>query len=90
MNKDDVVTKMAEATGMTKAAAEAAFKAAMDGVAAALKAGEKVGLVGFGSFTVVQRDQRQGINPLTKQPMTIPARKALKFKASKELVLSLQ
>ncbi|NLF40999.1 HU family DNA-binding protein [bacterium] len=90
MKKDDVVEKMAEAAGITKAAAETALKAALDGILGGLKNGERVVLVGFGSFNATQRAARQGVHPQTKQPIAIPARKSVKFKPSKELVEALQ
>ncbi len=68
---------------MSKKDAESALKAFVDVVTDELKKGEKVQLVGFGSFEVAERAAREGINPLTKQPMSIPASKAPKFKAGR-------
>ncbi|MCR5691966.1 MAG: HU family DNA-binding protein [Eubacterium sp.] len=85
MNKTDLVAAMSEKTGLAKKDAEAALKAFIETVTDELKAGEKVQLVGFGTFEVAERAARDGINPLTKEPMHIPATKAPKFKAGKGL-----
>ena len=83
MNKTELVAAMAEKTGLSKKDAESALKAFIDTVTDELKADGKVQLVGFGTFEVAQRAAREGINPLTKQPMKIAASKAPKFKAGK-------
>ena len=70
---------------LSKKDAEKALKAFVDVVTDELKKGGKIQLVGFGSFEVTQRAAREGINPLTKKPMSIPASKAPKFKAGKAL-----
>ena len=85
MNKNELVAKMAEKAGLKKTEAEKALKAFTETVAEELKNGEKIQLVGFGTFEVAQRAAREGINPLTKQPMKIAASKAPKFKAGKAL-----
>lgn len=85
MNKNELVAKMAEKAGLKKTEAEKALKAFTETVAEELKNGEKIQLVGFGTFEVAQRAAREGINPLTKQPMKIAASKAPKFKAGKGL-----
>ncbi|MCR4691669.1 MAG: HU family DNA-binding protein [Lachnospiraceae bacterium] len=85
MNKAELVAAIADNAGLTKKDAEAALKAFTDVVAAELKKGEKVSLVGFGSFEVSKRAAREGINPQTKQVMKIKASKAPKFKAGKAL-----
>ena len=85
MNKTELVAAMAEKTGLSKKDAESALKAFIDTVTDELKAEVKVQLVGFGTFEVAQRAAREGINPLTKQPMKIAASKAPKFKAGKGL-----
>ena len=69
----------------TKKDAETALNAVTASIEDALVKGEKVQLVGFGSFEVAERAAREGINPLTKQPMSIPASKAPKFKAGRGL-----
>ena len=85
MNKTELVAAMAEKTGLSKKDAESALKAFIDTVTDELKADGKVQLVGFGTFEVAQRAAREGINPLTKQPMKIAASKAPKSKAGKGL-----
>ena len=85
MNKTELVAAMAEKAELSKKDAESALKAFVDVVTDELKKGEKVQLVGFVSFEVAERAAREGINPLTKQPMSIPASKAPKFKAGRGL-----
>lgn len=85
MNKAELVAAMADKTELSKRDAEAALKAFTDVVAEELKKGEKIQLVGFGTFEVSERAERVGRNPLTKQEITIPASKAPKFKAGKAL-----
>ena len=85
MNKAELVAAIAEKTELSKKDAEAALKAFIDVVTGELKKGGKVQLVGFGTFEVAKRAAREGINPLTKEPMSIPASKAPKFKAGKAL-----
>ena len=85
MNKTELIAAMAEKTDLTKKDAERALKAFVDVVTDELKQGEKVQLVGFGTFEVADRPARQGINPKTKATITIPASKAPKFKAGKAL-----
>jgi DNA-binding protein HU-beta len=76
---------MAEKAGLTKADAEKALKAFTDAVTEALKAGEKVSLVGFGTFAVKERAARTGRNPQTGNPISIAAAKIPGFKAGKAL-----
>ena len=85
MNKTELIAAMAEKTELTKKDTERALKAFIDVVTDELKQGEKVQLVGFGTFEVAERPARQGINPQTKATITIPASKAPKFKAGKAL-----
>ncbi len=85
MNKAELVSAMAEKAALSKKDAEAALKAMTDVVAEELKKGEKVQLVGFGTFEVAAREARTGRNPRTGAEMTIPASKAPKFKAGKAL-----
>ena len=85
MNKSDLVAAIAEKAEMSKKAAEKALKAFVDVVAEQLKAGDKVQLVGFGTFDVSERAAREGRNPQTGETMTIAACKAPKFKAGKAL-----
>ena len=85
MNKSELVAAMADQAELSKKDAEKALKAFVDVVTSELKKGEKIQLVGFGSFEVSQRAAREGINQQTKKPMNIPASKAPKFKAGKAL-----
>ena len=85
MNKTELVSAMAEKTGLSKKDAEAALKAFTDVVAEELKKGEKIQLVGFGTFEVSEGAARTGRNPQTGAEMTIPASKSPKFKAGKAL-----
>ena len=85
MNKAELVAAIAEKANFTKKDAETALNAVTASIEDALVKGEKVQLVGFGSFEVAERAAREGINPLTKQPMSIPASKAPKFKAGRGL-----
>ena len=89
MNKTELVAAMAEQAGLSKKDAEAALKAFTDVVAEELKKGEKIQLVGFGTFEVSERAARTGRNPQTGAEMTIAASKAPKFKAGKALKDSL-
>ena len=84
MTKVDLIAKMAE-TGMTKKDAEKALNAALEAVTAALAAGEKVAITGFGTFEVHDRAARTGINPQTKETIQIAASKVPAFKAGKAL-----
>ncbi len=85
MNKTELVTAIANNTELTKKDAEAALKAFIDVVGDELSKGEKVQLAGFGTFEVVERAAREGINPRTKETIQIPASKAPKFKPMKSL-----
>ena len=85
MNKTELIAAIAEKTELSKKDAEKALKAFTDVVEEELKKGEKIQLVGFGTFEVSERAAREGINPLTKKPMSIPASKAPKFKAGRGL-----
>ena len=85
MNKAELVTAIANNTELTKKDAEAALKAFIDVVGDELSKGEKVQLAGFGTFEVVERAAREGINPRTKETIQIPASKAPKFKPMKSL-----
>ena len=85
MNKTELVAAIAEQANISKKDAEAALKAFTDTVAAELKKGEKIQLVGFGTFEVSERAAREGRNPQSGKPMKIAASKAPKFKAGKAL-----
>lgn len=83
MNKTELAAVVAEKTGMTKKDAEAAVSATFAGIVDALKNGDKVQVVGFGSFEVKERAERTGHNPATGAEITIAASKAPAFKAGK-------
>ena len=85
MNKTELVAAMAEQTQLSKKDAEAALKAFIDVVSEEMKKGEKVQLVGFGTFEVSERAAREGRNPQSGEVMKIAASKAPKFKAGKAL-----
>ncbi|MCK4312817.1 MAG: HU family DNA-binding protein [Candidatus Cloacimonetes bacterium] len=85
MNRQDLVGKIAAEAGVTKKAANLALNAVIDGITLALERGDKVSLVGFGTFKVNQRKARTGVNPQTKAKIQIPARKVPVFKAGKKL-----
>lgn len=85
MNKTELVAAIAEKTELSRKDAEKALKAFTDVVAEELKKGEKIQLVGFGTFEVSERAAREGRNPATGEAMTIKASKAPKFKAGKAL-----
>ena len=85
MNKAELVAAMAEQAGLSKKDAEAAVKALTEFVSDELKKGEKVQLVGFGTFEVSERAAREGRNPQSGEVMKIAASKAPKFKAGKAL-----
>ena len=84
MNKAELITSMAEKSQLTKKDAEAALKAFIDSVQEALEGGDKVQLVGFGTFETRERAAREGRNPRTKETITIPASTVPVFKAGKE------
>jgi len=80
-----LISKMADDAGITKVAATAALDAFIEGVTKTLKGGDKLILVGFGTFSVTKRAARKGRNPFTGEEIKIKAKKVAKFKASKEL-----
>ena len=90
MSKTELVAAMAEKAGLSKKDAEAALKAFTETVAEELKKGEKIALVGFGTFEVSERAAREGRNPQTGATMTIAASKVPKFKAGKALKDAIQ
>ncbi len=89
MNKTELVEKIAAGAGLTKAQAKSALDAACDAVKDALAAGDKVAILGFGTFSVSERPAREGINPATKEKIQIPAKKVAKFKAGAEVANAL-
>jgi DNA-binding protein HU-beta len=85
MNKADLIAKLAEDAGITKVQADAALDSFVDAVTKTLKKGNKVTLIGFGTFSTSKRKARVGINPKTKEKIKIKARTVAKFKAGKAL-----
>lgn len=85
MNKSELVSSIAAKSGLSKADAKKAVDACVESIVEALKGGDKVSLVGFGTFAVAKRPARQGINPLNKKPLNIPAKNVAKFKAGSDL-----
>ena len=85
MSREELITKIAENAEISKKSATQALNAVIEGIMGALEKGDKVTLVGFGTFQVSERKERQGVNPQTKQKLTIPARKVPVFKAGKKL-----
>ncbi len=85
MNKTELVNSIAEKAGISKVDAKNALNAAIESISEALANNDKIALIGFGTFAVVEKPERQGINPRTKEKVTIAARKAVKFKAGAEL-----
>ena len=85
MKKDDIISKMVEDTNLTKAEADKAMTAFLDSVKEGLMNGEKITIIGFGSFSVVERKARMGRNPQTGQEIEIPASKTVKFKPGEKL-----
>ena len=85
MNKTELVNAVAEKAGISKVNAKAAVDAAIEAVVDALAEGDKISLIGFGTFSVAEKAARTGFNPRTKEAIEIPARKTIKFKAGAEL-----
>jgi len=85
MNKADLVVAIAEKSGLSKKDSEKALRAFEEAVSEELGKGGKVALVGFGTFDVAERKERQGLNPKTKAPIKIAASKAPRFRAGKTL-----
>ncbi|OPY09754.1 MAG: DNA-binding protein HRL53 [Syntrophus sp. PtaB.Bin001] len=85
MTKAELISVIAEEAGITKASAAKALASYVGVVAKELKKNGKIGLVGFGSFSVVKRKAREGRNPQTGKAIKIPAKKVVKFKPGKEL-----
>lgn len=85
MNKNELIGAIAAASGLTKADSKKALDATVQSIIAALKKGDKVSLIGFGTFSVVKRAARTGVNPATQKAIKIPAKKVAKFKAGADL-----
>ena len=80
MNKSELINAMAEKAGLTKVQAKGALEAFVETTKASLKKGDKLALIGFGTFSVLQRKARMGHNPATGKSIKIPAKKVVKFK----------
>ncbi|MEH0007321.1 MAG: HU family DNA-binding protein [Flavobacteriales bacterium] len=85
MNKSDLTQAMAEAAGISKASSKRALDAFITSVTHTLKRGDRVSLVGFGSFSISERNAREGRNPQTGKTIRIPAKRVVKFKPGAEL-----
>lgn len=85
MNKSELISAIAAESGLSKADSKRALDAFVASVSKAVKAGERVSLVGFGTFNVVERGARIGVNPVTKAHIEIAAKKVVKFKPGAEL-----
>lgn len=85
MNKSELISAIAEKAGISKVDAKAALEATIVSISETVAKGDKVALVGFGTFSVAEKAARTGINPATKAKIEIPARKVVKFKAGAEL-----
>lgn len=85
MNKTELINAVAEKAGLTKVDAKNALDATLSAIADALAKGDRVALVGFGTFAVTEKTARTGINPRTKEKIEIAARKSVKFKPGAEL-----
>lgn len=89
MNKGELINKLAEDANLTKVQATEALNSVINCIGSTLAEGEKVSLVGFGTFTMSTRDERMGRNPRTGEAITIPKRNVVKFKPGKDLTTSL-
>ena len=89
MNKTELIDKIAAGAGISKADSKKALDATVNALKEALIAGDKIQLVGFGTFSVNERPAREGINPATKEKIQIAAKKVAKFKAGAELANAL-
>ncbi len=85
MNRSDLVNEIAAKAGLNKANAKAALDACLESIAQALANDDKVALLGFGTFSIQEKEARVGINPRTKEKIEIPARKVVRFKPSADL-----
>lgn len=85
MNKTELINAIAEKSGLNKVDSKKALEAFIESVTEEVKAGGKVALVGFGTFSVTQKAARKGINPRTKAEINIPAKKTVKFKPGADI-----
>ena len=90
MNKSELVNAITAEAGLKKDDAKKALEATINAIAGALKGGDKVALLGFGTFAVTERPARTGINPATKEKIEIAAKKVIKFKAGAELAAEIK
>lgn len=90
MNKSQLIDAIADKSGLSKTDAKKSLEGFMEATKEALKTGDKIALIGFGTFSISERAAREGRNPQTGKKMDIPARKVVKFKAGTELSESIQ
>ena len=90
MNKAQLIDAMASKSGLSKNDSKKSLEALIESVSDALKKGDRIGLVGFGSFSVAERSSRTGRNPRTGQEINIPAKKVVKFRAGNDLAEDVQ
>jgi DNA-binding protein HU-beta len=90
MNKQDLISAIAQKSGLTKIDAKKALEAYIDATSKALKKGDRVALVGFGSFSVSKRSARKGRNPQSGKEIKIPAKKVVKFRTGAGLSKSVK
>lgn len=90
MNKTDLTNAIAAKSGLTKVDAKKAVEAGIEAIIEAIKDGDKVSLIGFGTFFAAERPAREGLNPRTQTKITIPAKKIAKFKPGAELDKAIQ
>ena len=88
MNKTEFIDAVSAKAGLSKADGKKAVDAMVETILSEMEKGEKVSILGFGSFSVVEKAARKGVNPRTKETIEIPARKVIKFKPGAELVSS--
>jgi DNA-binding protein HU-beta len=86
MNKTELIDKVAKESALSKSIAEQVVNSVFSAIAEAMKTGDKVTLVGFGTFSTAERASREGRNPQSGEKITIPAKKAVKFKPGSKLV----
>lgn len=85
MNKTELIHAVSEKTGLSKVDGKKAIEAVIETISEQMKNGNKVTILGFGSFSIINKAARKGVNPKTQQEIKIPARKVVKFKAGSEL-----
>ncbi len=90
MNKSELINAIAAESGLTKKDSKAALEATLKAVTNALAKGDKVALIGFGTFSVAKRAARTGVNPSNGKPMNIPAKKVAKFKPGAQLAKTIK